>query len=626
MKTKTKKVLSVLLAFVLIFTAVPFVGIDLSDFSPLSFKAEAVNDGYFSYSYSSVTGNAMITNFDELYSGELVIPDTLGGYPVTRIYEEAFHGCDKITSVTIPASIKTIDRFAFTSCSKLTEVKFEAGSQLESIGDRAFEHCSNLKSITIPKSVTSIYENPFTLCSSLTAINVEAGNTAYVSDGGALFNIAKTTLINYPAKSTATTYTVPASVKEIKNYAFFKAEKLTAINFEANSQLDSIGGYVFSGCSNIKSITIPKSVTSIGPCTFTSCEKLSSINVEDGNKAFIAIDDALIYKVKDLARLIAYPAGKNITSITIPAVVTEIEYATFAGFERLVSVDFEEGSKLETIGLSAFEGCKSLKTITFPKSLKEIGGTFLGCKALTTVKFEEGSKLETIGAYTFNECALLESITIPASVTYIGVFAFGSCSKLSKVEFEKDSKLQNISTQAFYRCNALKSVKLPASVTSIGLSAFGDCYSLTKVEFEKNNSLASVNDKAFEPHNENLIIYGYTGSYEEDYADRNDIYFIALDAVHVHSYKLQDEVKPTCTTKGAKAYSCYCGHSYIEEVAATGHNYVNGICQNCGDDATAKCSCNCHKSGFSGFFWKIQLIIYKLFRMNDTCACGVAHY
>lgn len=43
-------------------------------------------------------------------------------------------------------------------------------------------------------------------------------------------------------------------------------------------------------------------------------------------------------------------------------------------------------------------------------------------------------------------------------------------------------------------------------------------------------------------------------------------------------------------------------------------------------DPTADCSCNCHKSGFMGFIWKILRIFYKLFKINPVCGCGIAHY
>lgn len=568
MKTKTKKILSTLLALMLIISAVPFVGLNAS--------AETVKENGFWY--STYNGGAYIFNYDG-DSEELIIPDTLGGCPIVNIDESAFSACSKIKSVSIPATVTEIEKEAFHYLVNLETVTFRGESQLKTIGDCAFDDCIKLTSVTIPASVTEIGFGAFSGCSSLTAINVEAGNTKYVSDNGILFNKDKTKLILYPSKKVGTSYTVPASVKTLETYAFSMNPYLNAITFEQNSCIEDMGDYIFGNCTALKTVTIPKGVTNIGLIPFAGCSSLESINVESGNTKYFSVDGVLMSKDKNGTSIIRYPEAKKASSYTIPAAVTNIEYGAFLACSTLVTLNYEENSQLKTIGKEAFESCSALTSVSFPKSVTEfIGGTFMFCRALKTVSFEEGSQFDTIGAYMFYECKALEKITVPSNVKNIGGYAFGSCSKLTSVTFKKDNSLESISNYAFY------------------------------------------------DHNEKLIIYGYTGSYEEDYADRNNIYFIALDAVHEHSYKLQNEVKPTCTSKGAKAYSCYCGHSYVEEVAATGHNYVNGICQNCGDDATAKCSCNCHKSGFSGFFWKIQLIIYKLFRMNDTCSCGVAHY
>ena len=90
---------------------------------------------------------------------------------------------------------------------------------------------------------------------------------------------------------------------------------------------------------------------------------------------------------------------------------------------------------------------------------------------------------------------------------------------------------------------------------------------------------------------------------------------------------------PTCDDKGYTTYTCACGDTYVDNyVDATGHN-ANGddVCDNCGEtveveDSTDDCSCNCHKSGISNFFFKFALFFQKLFGSNKICACGVAHY
>ena len=88
------------------------------------------------YTYTVSNGNATITDVDANASGAIVIPSTIGGYPVTEIGESAFAWCEKITSVTIPSTVTTIAKKGFYSCSALA-------------------------SVTIPDSVTTIGENAF---------------------------------------------------------------------------------------------------------------------------------------------------------------------------------------------------------------------------------------------------------------------------------------------------------------------------------------------------------------------------------------------------------------------------------------------------------------------------------
>jgi len=54
--------------------------------------------------------------------GDLKIPNELDGYPVTSVGEGAFLTCDKITSISIPQSVRNIDRWAFEGCDSMTSI------------------------------------------------------------------------------------------------------------------------------------------------------------------------------------------------------------------------------------------------------------------------------------------------------------------------------------------------------------------------------------------------------------------------------------------------------------------------------------------------------------------------
>jgi hypothetical protein len=169
-----------------------------------------------------------ITRCSTLATGGLVIPNTIGGNPVTSIGYQAFGNCTSLTSITIPDGVTSIGDRAFYKCTSLTSITIP--DSVTSIGESAFLRCTGLTSITIPNSVTSIGESAFDSCTSLTSI------------------------------------TIPDSVTSIGDFAFYKCTSLTSITIPES--VTSIGKNAFSVCPSLTSITIPDSVTSIGEGAF----------------------------------------------------------------------------------------------------------------------------------------------------------------------------------------------------------------------------------------------------------------------------------------------------------------------------------------------------------------------
>jgi len=184
-----------------------------------------------------IEGDAVtITSCAEDASGELVIPTKIEGKSVTKIGNKDFVGPflmrDKLTSITIPNSVTSIDPNAFYKCNSLKSITIP--DNVTSIGDDAFLGCSSLTGITIPNGVTSIGNDAFYNCSNLTSITIGNGVTS-IGDG-AFF------LCN-----SLTSITIPDGVTSIGEKAFYYCTNLSAVTFLGDAP--KIENDAFEGCS-----------------------------------------------------------------------------------------------------------------------------------------------------------------------------------------------------------------------------------------------------------------------------------------------------------------------------------------------------------------------------------------
>ena len=364
------------------------------------------------------------------YKGDKSIVEIPNG--VVRLGSQAFKKCTFLTSITIPASVKSIWGGAFYECDNLKTIfyigdvaswcgisglgyimsnnrtLYIGGKKVEgdlvipdsatSISDSAFTGCAGLTSITIPNSVTSIGGYAFEGCNNLQDI--------YITDIGAWCNISG--LYNlmglgsknkklYINNELATSIILPNGVKAIPSYAFY-------------------------GCTGLTSITIPDSVTSIGYEAFYNTAWYN--NQPDG----------LVYAGK-----VAYKYKGTMPSNT--------------------SIVLKEG----TLGItnSAFRNCTGLTSITIPDSVTSIGNyAFYGCNGLTSIIIPDSVTI--IGDSAFEGCTWLTSITIPDSVTSIGNDAFQGCSWLTSVII--GNSVTNIGYDAFYDCSRLTSITFNGTI------------------------------------------------------------------------------------------------------------------------------------------------------------------
>jgi uncharacterized repeat protein (TIGR02543 family) len=509
-----------------------------------------------------LTSNPTQADINKMLSikGDIVIPAVYKGKPVTTIGAYAFSWGEKkaakISSVTIPASVKSIEDSAFNCCDLLTTVIFEEGSVLETIGEGAFRSCP-IESINLPPTVKTVGKDAFNGCEEMTLDILEnltsletVGERAFRELGGSKL-------------------TIPASVKELGKGAFVTCLELESVEFASGTELDTIPEEAFEYCYNLTSVTIPKSVVTIASQAFYECNSIVTIEFESGSKLETIGEEAFSYCSSELKR------------INIPGSVKSIGSSAFGGMSQLkvVYIDVNKSEAPATLISSAGSSIaygnivwKDTRSITYvynddvtedktvyldsdvttyaQPSNPTMGGctfsgwttdkegknaytftdtwtgditvyaqwednrltytlssdgTYYSVKALDTsisgiveipAEFN-GKPVTTIEENGFNGCSDLLGVTIPSSVTTIGTKAFYGCSKMEDVTFEGTSNITKITESAFEGCYKLSKIEIPASVTEIETKAFYDCDDLSSVEFAMDGNLTKIGSEAF---------------------------------------------------------------------------------------------------------------------------------
>ncbi len=151
-----KKHLSLLVAFMLLFTAVS------GSIAPVKAEA-AIASG--NYTYNNVSGGVEIAGYSGP-GGRVVIPTHLDGKPVVGIGYRAFYKNKSITEVIVHGEVRYIGMEVFDLCSSLSFVYLAEG--VKTIDTYAFGRTNNSFTINIPDSVGSLGYNAFFMIYNLT--------------------------------------------------------------------------------------------------------------------------------------------------------------------------------------------------------------------------------------------------------------------------------------------------------------------------------------------------------------------------------------------------------------------------------------------------------------------------
>lgn len=364
---------------------------------------------------------------------------------------------DEIYSIVIGEGITDIGRGAFSGCTNLKNVYLPAS--LESINEYAFYSCKNIESITVADDSVLMHIEDSSLTNTRWYTNQPDNNPVYLGR----------TLYKYKTSSSE-----PFSVA-VRNGTYAISDK------------------AFYNCS-LTDISFPDSLASVGKDAFTGTEWLNGQPqgaVYAGN-VFLKYNGSIPVSQSDLVlkdgtlgiAANAFVNSSRVIAVSVPQSVINIGSCAFSGCSNLGKVEFSENSNLRYIGDEAFRSCSDLTEMILPEKLESIGENVFTASGLSSLALHENVK--SIG-YRFAYESSLTRITVSEENMYYSSDSSGvlynkdksllicAPSKAVIAEYTIDKNCKEIMSYAFSRVNVRK-VAFNDALEIIGDRVFEYCY------------------------------------------------------------------------------------------------------------------------------------------------------
>lgn len=400
---------------------------------------------------------------EEAFAGHTEIETVqFKGKNVTDILYRAFAGCTGIREFILPNSVEELGNGVFGDCTLLEKVEF--GTGLKNLGIGTFANCLSLKTISIPKE-----------------------NTSFLFDDGCLYNSDKSVLYFMLPTRAKETYTMPSSVTDIAEYAFWNCANLKGIVLSSN--LKEIPDYSFANCMSLNGITIPYSVNSIGIKAFSDCVNLVTAQIPASVSAIheTAFDGCGKLVISAEEGTVAYQYGEAFK---------EKNQAEYEDASHIVQLDPEEdavnqeeatektSSDMGNVLASTYVvGNRAVLFIDNSKQSVYGNGNQADTDHQETIAsllnnaLEKGTDIpkykvafgSIISDLAFYQKKDMTAYDFPDGITEIGEFAFAR-SNITQVNIPYG--VTTIGYGAFYHCDYLREVSIPSTVTNIAPEAF----------------------------------------------------------------------------------------------------------------------------------------------------------
>ena len=409
----------------------------------------------------------------------------------------------KLTTLELGEQVKTISDYMFAASEVLTSVTLPDG--LTTIGKHAFADSPQLASVTIPSSVTSIGNSAFEDCEALSTVDVPTSVTTMGNDVFKDCDALKTATLGAQTIGTGVLYdcdklhtvTIKGTVNTIGKDAFYSCGALKDVTFSPSPTNEGLKLYCQTYGASIQgpfhdaplvSANWDRTITLHGNST-------GVLGLFEGKSALTSVTIGSQVQKIPLNTF----KGAGLTSITIPANVSEIECDAFLDCDDLHTVIISPSgnglalyhqsddygpfydSPLSRIELGRTIRSKHGNQLFSPSEKK--AGVFASEESVDEVTVTIGSNVSMVGPYMFNGLNI-KSIEIPSSVGEVSHNAFNNCDELTIVTVGA----QIVSEGAFYDCDALQTVTIKGTVNTIGNDVFYSCGKIKNVTFEESTT------------------------------------------------------------------------------------------------------------------------------------------
>lgn len=197
------------------------------------------------------------------------------------------------------------------------------------------------------------------------------GSTLTLSGSGAMYSYSNDDVPWSSFTDRIQTLTVKSGIIDIGSSAFENLPSLKTLNLPLKADggtLERIGDFAFFSCTSLKNPTIPATVTELGTAAFAGCDSITKFAVEEGSTDYMTSSLGFLWTRDEKGNqknLYACPTGYSVNGSSFTYSVNCSTVMPYAFYRCLYLSKLVFGSSVKTVGTHACANMPALRTVYF---------------------------------------------------------------------------------------------------------------------------------------------------------------------------------------------------------------------------------------------------------------------